>query len=244
MFKENVCRLASAVGLCALLLGCKKDSEANTYAPPHAISPAGAPALSPPRSVPPPAPAVPVGSSTGAESAASGAAPDPYTVDVLATLHQANQNEIQAGKLAQQMGQSAAAKDYGTMLVTEHTAADQKLMAYATGKDIPLERSDQARPQADQGRHMLEKLRTVEGGAFDRAFAVMMIDGHEQVLALVSSAQGKVSDPDLKALLGELAPTLKKHLQHARALAAATQGSASNEAAPATRTQGRRPVGR
>jgi putative membrane protein len=242
MLKKNVCRVISAVGICAFALGCKKDTEASAYVPPHAISPAGAPSLVPTRAVAPPAPVVPVGASTVAESAGAAATPDAYTVEVLATLHQDNQNEIQAGRLAQQMGQAAATKDYGTMRVTEHTAADQQLMAYAAGKDLPLDRSDKAQQQADQGRQLLEKLRTVEGGAFDRAFAVMMIDGHEQALALVTAAQGKVSDADLKALLGDLAPTLKKHLQHARALAAATQGSASDEAAPAAHTQGRRPV--
>jgi len=185
-----------------------------------------------------------VGSSAAAENAAAGAATDQYAAEVLGTLHQANQNEIQAGKLAQQMGQSAATKDYGTMLVNEHTLADQKVTAYAAGKDLPLDRSDKVQQQADQGRQMLDKLHTVEGGAFDRAFASMMIDAHEQALTLVNTAHGKVSDPELKALLGELAPSLKKHLQHARALATAAQGNASDESAPATRTQGRRPVSR
>jgi putative membrane protein len=243
MFHGNVCRLACAAGLCAVVLGCKRDSEANVGAP-RAISPAAAPSLAPTRAMPPPAPVVPVGSSAAAESAAGGAATEQYAAEVLATLHQDNQNEIQMGKLAQQMGQASAVKDYGTMLVAEHTAADERLTTYASTRNLPLDRSSKAEQKATEGRQNLEKLRTVEGGAFDRAFAGMMIDGHEQALALVTDAREKVVDPDLKALLADLAPTLKKHLQHARALAAANQGNAADEAAPAPRTQGRRPVSR
>ena len=47
-------------------------------------------------------------------------------------LHDTNKEEIQAGRLAQQQGSSADIKSYGEKLVTDHTKADEQVMAAAS----------------------------------------------------------------------------------------------------------------
>jgi predicted outer membrane protein len=51
---------------------------------------------------------------------------------ILSLLHFNNQKEIELGRLAASQGSSAAVKDYGNMLVREHTAADARVMAVAS----------------------------------------------------------------------------------------------------------------
>lgn len=51
---------------------------------------------------------------------------------ILSLLHLKNQEEIELGQLAASKGSSAAVKDYGSMLVREHTAADAKVMSVAS----------------------------------------------------------------------------------------------------------------
>ncbi|TMB08550.1 MAG: DUF4142 domain-containing protein [Deltaproteobacteria bacterium] len=61
---------------------------------------------------------------------------------LVALLHHVNQDEIAAGKLAQQKGQSVDIKAYGKRLVTDHSSSDQEVMAAA--KKAGISPSDSA----------------------------------------------------------------------------------------------------
>jgi putative membrane protein len=166
------------------------------------------------------------------------------TAELLAMLHQDNQNEIQLGKLAQERGQSKGVKQYGSMLVRDHTEADQKINDYAGRKNINLgSENEAAKKVAETGQQALEKLRGLEGNAFDREFASVMVRAHEEAVTLVKEGRQEVSDPELKTLLGKLQPVLEKHLEHAKTLQTG-RAAASSEEEPAAPTQGRRPVSR
>ncbi len=235
MRNANVRMTIGAVGLCALALGAGQaraggGDEGGYGKPAEEQAPSGA---------------APMGASSGSQSAearaAGKAATDQYAAEVLGTLHQDNQNEIQMGKLAQDKGQSSAVKEFGAMLVRDHSEADQKVTAYAASKNIPLERSEAVQKEAEEGRKMADQLGTVEGAAFDRTFAAMMVQDHQKAVDLVTTARGKVTDPELKALLGELNPVLKRHLNAAKKLST-SRSTASEEPLPSSPTQGRRPV--
>ena len=73
----------------------------------------------------------------GLGGSARGAA-SPDTATVLGKLHHANQMEVAAGKLAEEKGQAKDVKSFGKTLVTDHTAADKKVMALAKAEKIEL----------------------------------------------------------------------------------------------------------
>jgi predicted outer membrane protein len=223
-------------GLLALAPACKKESV-NQH---RTVSPVAMPETPPMRQTPTGEPALPSGSSQGGEAVAATAAADQYAADVVGTLHQDNLNEIELGKLAQEQGQATAIKQYGAMLVSEHSEADQRLTAYAGARSIPLNRGEAAQAKAQEGRGVVAKLRTVEGAAFDRMFARLMVDDHQKAVQLVTTARSKVGDAELRALLAELQPMLEKHLQHASTLV--TDTASAEPPANAPRTQGRRPA--
>ncbi len=56
------------------------------------------------------------------------------------------------------------------------------------------------------------------GVAFDKAFATLMVQSHEEQVNLFEQASNNVEDDDLKDFAREKLPTLKAHLEEARQL--------------------------
>jgi putative membrane protein len=142
---------------------------------------------------------------------AARAADPPSTADVLDKLHKSNLTEIEAGKLAQDNGHSKATKDYGKMLVSDHTSADKQVVALAKEEKIDLSASTPV-----VGAKSLADLSA--GPAFDRRFARSMVDDHKKDIAEVTAARDSTTDVKLKALLTALLPTLEKHESMAESL--------------------------
>jgi len=58
--------------------------------------------------------------------------------EILNFLHTTNQSEIRLGRLAQTQGSSENIREYGRMLVRDHTANDAKVQEVARAASIPL----------------------------------------------------------------------------------------------------------
>jgi putative membrane protein len=142
---------------------------------------------------------------------ARGADAPPATAEVLGKLHHSNQMEISAGKLAQERGQSKDVKSFGKTLVTDHSAADRKVMALAKEQKIDLAPGGAPMPGMD-------KLKTLSGAEFDRMFASEMLKDHEKDVAEAKSARDSTNDAKLKALLAGVVPVLEKHRDTAQKL--------------------------
>ncbi|HLK89981.1 MAG TPA: DUF4142 domain-containing protein [Polyangia bacterium] len=131
------------------------------------------------------------------------------TAEVLGTLHQADLKEVQAGEIAQKDGKSKAVRDYGRMLVNDHTAADKKVADVATKENIDLRASTPAPGANDMGT-------MASGPDFDAKFAQEMLDDHRKNLASVIEARDRTDDPRLKRLLDDMIPTLERHAAEAK----------------------------
>jgi putative membrane protein len=141
--------------------------------------------------------------------------------DVLNKLHHSNLKEIHMGQEARQKGQAQAVKEYGATLERDHTAADEKVAALARKKNIEL-----TDPPAGHAQHTL-----ATGPTFDTQFAKMMVEDHKKTIESVKAEREKATDAELKELLGDLLPTLEKHLQTAEALVDGKQPDAGTGSA-------------
>jgi putative membrane protein len=150
---------------------------------------------------------------TLAVPAVAGADDGPDPADVLGKLHHANQMEIEAGKLAQEKGDSKQVKAYGKTLVKDHTAADKKVMA--TAKQLKVELPKDMPPMKDD---KMEEAKAATGPDFDKKFAEAMLDDHKKDVEETSEARDKTTNPKLKKLLAGLVPTLEKHRDTAQKL--------------------------
>lgn len=134
---------------------------------------------------------------------------------VLRLLHSKSVEEIAAGKVAQERGSSAGVRDYGNMLESHHSENDAQVREHAARLGVDLGTSDSS-SAAQAARAKFEGIGSDE---FDRRFAVMMRDGHREVIQQVESARSSVSDAKLKEFLASTLDTLRKHEQEAARLA-------------------------
>lgn len=145
--------------------------------------------------------------------------------------------EIELGKLAKDHAGNAQVKQYGQMMIDDHTNAGNMLKQVATTYSIPAE------PKIDdKHRDLMDKLSKLRGAEFDKEYMNAMVDDHEDAVRKVRSRvdenrslterlQGKnpedrasvkpePSDDKVKMSLNEWAanalPTLEHHLNRAK----------------------------
>jgi putative membrane protein len=122
--------------------------------------------------------------------------------------------EVEAGNLAQQKSTDQKVKDFGAMMVKEHTAANNKLKALADSKSISLPTSSSAGQMATKA-----KLEVLSGKTFDKSYIKGQIKAHEDTIALFRKEIASGQDPDAKAFAKETLPTVRSHLKAINAIA-------------------------
>jgi len=121
--------------------------------------------------------------------------------------------EIEAGKLARTTGTSQAVKDFGEMMVTEHTDSSAKLKA-AAAETPGVTVNPQLTPQQQSN---LDALRNA-GDNFDALYAQQQVAAHEMALQLLQNYGTSGDSEPLKAFATSTAPVVEGHLAMAREL--------------------------
>ena len=119
--------------------------------------------------------------------------------------------EVKLGQLAQEKGSNDAVKDFGKMMVNDHTEAGEQLKSIAAQQNLKL--PDELNKH-DQG--VYNKLSKLSGEAFDRAYAKEMVNDHRKDIDdFQQEASGGQIQP-IKDFANQTLPTLQKHLKSAR----------------------------
>ena len=124
--------------------------------------------------------------------------------------------EIEAGNLAQTKADSQKVKDFGAMMVKDHSAANDKLKAVAMTKDITLPTSSSVGQMATKA-----KLEVLTGDTFDKSYVKGMIEDHKADIKEFQKEASQGKDPDAKAFAAATLPTLQAHLTKIQSIAAA-----------------------
>lgn len=122
--------------------------------------------------------------------------------------------EIEVGKLAIQRGTNSHVKEIGKMLVDHHTksADDTKMLAARLNVTLPG-------VLTEKGKDRFEDLNDEKSGAdFDKKFADVVVNAHEETIKKMEKASEKGTDPELRTWAADLLPTLRSHLEHAKKL--------------------------
>jgi putative membrane protein len=123
--------------------------------------------------------------------------------------------EVEAGKLAQQKSSNSQVKDFGAMMVKDHTAAGEKLKAIADSKGISLPGDSSVGQMADKA-----KLEVLSGDTFDKSYIKGQISAHQDTIALFQKEIAAGEDPDAKSFATKTLPTVRAHLKAINSLAA------------------------
>ena len=144
-------------------------------------------------------------------SGAAQAADTKASAKFLPTAIEGNYAEVEMGKLAQSNGQSEDVKSFGKMLVTDHSAANDKAIAAAKSMNVTAPTGPNDKQKADH-----DKMAKMKGADFDKMFAKDMIADHKKDIKEYKS-ESKETDAAGQYAKDSL-PTLEKHLQTAKSL--------------------------
>lgn len=127
--------------------------------------------------------------------------------------------EVKLGELAQERGQSEGVREFGEMLVEDHSKALKETAELA--KDLDVIPPAQPTPEQTQKHDALARL---SGAEFDRQFAAEMVKGHEEAIAKYEK-QAQSGDSKVAKHAADLLPTLEQHLAMAQRLASGADAS-------------------
>lgn len=121
--------------------------------------------------------------------------------------------EVLMSKLALEKSTNATVKDFATMMVTDHSKANDELMVIAQAKNITL-------PTALDADHqkVYDNLQAKTGTDFDKAYVSAMVDGHQSTLDLLQKEGKDGKDAELKAFAIKTAPVVDGHLSKINAI--------------------------
>ncbi|MEO7207542.1 MAG: DUF4142 domain-containing protein [Steroidobacteraceae bacterium] len=122
--------------------------------------------------------------------------------------------EVDAGHLAQDKGKSQQIKDFGAMMVKDHSAANDKLQTLASSKNITLPTSASVGQMAAKA-----KLDVLSGETFDKSYVKGQISAHRQTIALFRKEISSGQDADAKSFATATLPTVRAHLKAIDAIA-------------------------
>lgn len=121
--------------------------------------------------------------------------------------------EIQLAKLAQQKATIDAVKNFAAMLERDHTAVNQQVKSLADQRNeaVPATISDDK-------QKMYTDMEKMTGKAFDKNYISMMVKSHNDGISLFEDTRSNASDIDVKNFADKILPTLKMHLDSAKAI--------------------------
>ena len=118
--------------------------------------------------------------------------------------------EVQLGQLAGQKASAQDVKDFGAMMVRDHSKGGDKLKAIATTKNLTL--PDSLSP--DMQKEMTD-LQNKDGKDFDMAYISMMVDDHKKDIKEFENEAKNGSDADIRGFADSSLHMLNMHLNAA-----------------------------
>ena len=122
--------------------------------------------------------------------------------------------EVELGNIAQQNAASQRVKDYGAMMVRDHSKAGDELKTFASRRNVMMN-SDSL--MALHKSH-IDNLKNKTGAAFDKAYMNMMVNDHKKDVTEFEKASKMCKDQECLAFASKTLPTLQMHLDSAQAI--------------------------
>ena len=121
--------------------------------------------------------------------------------------------EMQLGEIARQKAVNQNVKDFGTMMVKDHSAENDVVKAMAARRNVTL-------PTAvgDKEKKEINDLNKKSGAGFDIAYMKNMIRNHTKKITLFENASDKVKDTEVKTFIDNALPQLRNYLDSAKAI--------------------------
>ena len=138
--------------------------------------------------------------------------------NVVSVLDKLDESEMEAAQLAQKKASTSEVKAFAGRVLNEHrelTDANRRLAA-----QLALQPEQPALAVQLQQAHeqAVQRLQTISGTAFDRAYVEYEIQQHVRMFNFIEAAAESEGTPQLKQELVRSGPDLLSHISAARAL--------------------------
>ncbi len=120
--------------------------------------------------------------------------------------------EANLGKLAQDVAASQKVKDYGNMLVTDHTADYKQLQQIAPQASLSVPDAIDAK----NNKAVIGPFHKLKGKTFDQRYIHAMVEGHTKAIALYKKEAEDATSDAVKTYAQNALPVLEKHLDDAK----------------------------
>lgn len=138
----------------------------------------------------------------------------------------ANAIDAELAELARDRARDDRVKQFAATMIADHTSVNELATALAGRLGVTPTDNDVSRGLRVQADSIARHLGTLRGTAFDRAYMEREVAYHQAVLeALDGALIPNASNGELKQLLGQARGAVAAHLEHARSLLAALEGS-------------------
>lgn len=138
---------------------------------------------------------------------------DEKSTEFLKKVTNSGMAEVQMAKRAQQKATIDAVKNFAAMLERDHTAVNQQVKNLADQRSVTLPTTI-----SDDKQKMYRDMDKMTGKSFDKDYVSMMIKSHNDGIALFEDTRSNASDIDVKNFADKTLPTLKMHLDSAKAI--------------------------
>jgi putative membrane protein len=138
--------------------------------------------------------------------------------NIFALLDEANAADSSEGAIAVTKGTSAAVRNFGKLMVSDHHKL--RVQGEVLAKKMKITSTppadDNIPPDAQKEMDNLNS--TAKGKDFDKAYIDGQVDDHMKVLQLAVKAMGQAQSTELKNLIQKATPVIKSHLDKAESI--------------------------
>ncbi len=138
--------------------------------------------------------------------------------NVLAVMNTIDKSEMEAAQLAKQKAQSSEVRDYASHLIADHSATMDKNRQLANQTSLRPDPPALAATMNSTHQETMERLRSLSGSEFDRAYIAYQVAMHEQAVSLVEKTSSSADNPQLKQRLSLVVHDLRDHLAKAKSI--------------------------
>jgi putative membrane protein len=121
--------------------------------------------------------------------------------------------EVELGRYAEQNALNPRVKNFGAMMVRDHSKANDELKAIAAGKNISFPAT-----MDDSQMNIVNDLKTKSGADFDKEYMKEMVDDHERDVDKFKKESEDGTDAEIKAFASKTLPILNAHQDSAKSI--------------------------
>jgi len=138
---------------------------------------------------------------------------DEETSSFLVKAANGGMTEVKLGEIAQQKATNPRVKDFGSMMVHDHSAVGDKVKAMAAQRNVTLPTA-----VSDESQRDIDECSKKTGPDFDKAYMRDMVKKHEATIDMYENAANSSKDADVKTFIDNTLPKVREHLDSAKAI--------------------------